>query len=701
MDPLDHSSARDEIGPDSGAHAHTVDAVTAHAGDKGVGAAAEIDDLDAMRKSVEDAAAVSTGLWISYLFMLFYIAIAAGAVTHLDLLLENSVKLPFLGIELPLLAFFFVAPLLFLIVHAYTLVHFVMLGKKSVQFHDSLYAHFPSAQTAAITAAEDERNRQIRTGIRRQLPSNIFVQFLAGPRDVRDTGFGQLLRFIAWITLIFAPVALLLELQVQFLPYHNLRLTWEHRLALLFDIILIWWLWKKILGDGVSLRGWQGWQARSKTVVGAIFSVGVVWISCSLAIIPGEWQEFTAWEPLYQHLFHGAPDPNSHRPASLFSNILVLPHLNVYDILKVDDPQKVAWRPFLLSLRGRDLRGAIFNEAVLERTDARSTQLQGASFGFASLQGSELDDADLQGAYFLNAQLQGASLLDAHLEGAELSGAGLQGAKLEKALLMGADMVGAQLQGANLRGADLRGADLEQASLRGTSFADVNKDATQLQGANFDQATFDVVSLDRALLWRALFSVKSVTSIFGTPVWDPQAQWGPDLYKQLQATLDTVPELNEMSQQSRVAALMRIASLDCATKDPAIATCVVPSPPPPNVSQWQNKVKSATLVRASYDKTLAAVYVDIICSGDGNSLAILRSLANMAMPQAAGGTPKQMGLLESGGEAKGLIETIMSNKCHVSAQLTDSDRATLFAIERFSEQLAGTTTSPQSSTPQK
>ena len=101
--------------------------------------AAKADDLEAMKKAVEDAAAVSGGLWLSYLFVLFYLAVAAGAVTHADLFFENPVKLPFLGIELPLLAFFFLAPLLFLIVHAYTLVHLVMLTDKAKRYHQALY----------------------------------------------------------------------------------------------------------------------------------------------------------------------------------------------------------------------------------------------------------------------------------------------------------------------------------------------------------------------------------------------------------------------------------------------------------------------------------------------------------------------------------------------------------------------------------
>jgi uncharacterized protein YjbI with pentapeptide repeats len=671
MDPLDHVSPGDETPRQGGAHADQV-----HKSQVDDTAAAKADGLDAIRKAVEDAAAVSTGLWISYLFMLFYIAIAAGAVTHLDLLLENPVKLPFLGIELPLLAFFFVTPLLFLIVHAYTLVHFVMLGKKSVQFHEALYAHFPSIQTAPITAAEDERNREIRTGIRGQLPSNIFVQLLAGPKDVRDTSFGRLLRVIAWVTLVFAPVGLLIELQVQFLPFHNLPLTWEHRLAVLLDIILIWWLWKGILGDGGGPRGWRIWQASAKTVAGAVFSVAVLWLSCSLAIVPGEWQAFTGYKPLHEALFHGEPDSNTHRPASLFSNILVLPYLNVYDILKVDDPQKVAWRQNLLSLRGRDLKGAIFDEAFLERTDAQSAQLQGASLNFTRLQGSKLDEARLEGADFSNAQLQGASLLRAQLQGTKLSGAGLQGAKLELASFVGADLANAQLQGANLRNADLRGADFTQANLRGTSFANLDKDITQLQGTKFDMATLDTVSLNGARLWRASFAVNKIANVLGTPVWDGLASWGPASYALLQDSLNLVPE------PQRGVALTRIANIACA-KPPNTPICVVPSPLPDDVVQWQSKVNDVKIDKATYVKALAAVYTDLICSGDANSLSIFRSLVNMGMPQAAGGTPKPMGFLETGSEAKALVQYVMSDKCHISGQLTDSDKATLLEVERF------------------
>ena len=145
-----------------------------------------------MRDAVDQAAAVSGALWLSYIFVFLYLAIAAGAVTHKDLFFENPVKLPFLNVELPLIAFFVLGPALFLIVHWYTLLHFALLAGKVGAFHTELEAqiHYP----------------ETRARLRRQLPSNIFVQFLAGPRDTRDGVFGLMLRLIAWISLIGGPV---------------------------------------------------------------------------------------------------------------------------------------------------------------------------------------------------------------------------------------------------------------------------------------------------------------------------------------------------------------------------------------------------------------------------------------------------------------------------------------------------------------
>jgi hypothetical protein len=95
---------------------------------------------------------------------------AAGAVTHADLFLENPVKLPFLNIDLPLPAFFFLAPILFLSAHGYTLMHLVMLTEKAKDYDQAL-----REQIGADSPTSDK--------LRRQLPSNI-------PANRRKSAFG-------------------------------------------------------------------------------------------------------------------------------------------------------------------------------------------------------------------------------------------------------------------------------------------------------------------------------------------------------------------------------------------------------------------------------------------------------------------------------------------------------------------------------
>jgi hypothetical protein len=140
-------------------------------------------DFDAVRKSVEDAASVSAGIWLSYIFALLYIGIAAGAVTHRDLLLENPVKLPFLNVELPLVAFFVLPSILFIVSHAYALVHYVMLAAKAGVFNNELGKQLGNAPVNS-------------EGLRQQLPSNVFVQLCAGPSEIRKGGLGWLLKAI-------------------------------------------------------------------------------------------------------------------------------------------------------------------------------------------------------------------------------------------------------------------------------------------------------------------------------------------------------------------------------------------------------------------------------------------------------------------------------------------------------------------------
>jgi len=258
--------------------------------------AAKADDLEEIKKSVEDAASVSGGLWLSYLFVLSYIAIAAGAVTHEDLLLIRPVKLPFLNVELPLKAFFALAPFIVLIIHAYALIHFIMLGKKASRFHNELRRQFSDPQREQSATAPDGTHKEIRDKLRRLLPSNIFVQILAGPPELRTGIFGSMLKLIALTTLVVFPILVLLLLQIQFLPFHDVTITNAHRAALFLDIVLLWLLRPPILADlSVESSGRARLFNRAVRdfglVLAGVMSIAAFWFSIVVATIPGEWQE--------------------------------------------------------------------------------------------------------------------------------------------------------------------------------------------------------------------------------------------------------------------------------------------------------------------------------------------------------------------------------------------------------------------------
>jgi uncharacterized protein YjbI with pentapeptide repeats len=465
-------------------------------------------DLEALRTAVVDAANVGTGFWFSYLFVLLYFLIAVGGVTHKTLFFESPVRLPIVGVDLPLTGFFFLGPLLFLIVHAYILLHFVLLADKVGAFHAELLAQI-----------DDE---EVRARLRRQLPSNIFVQFLAGPREVRNGLMGAMLRLIALISLVLAPLALLLFFVVQFLPYHDEAITWWHRIAVVIDFALLWALWPTIAaGNATSMRAAD--LLRPGVIAAAAGSSLALLFVFTIATFPGEWlhrnlyslqlvPQFdgprTVWVTPHEVLFAGNVDMIERRRTSLWSNSLVLPNL--------EQPEKI------FSARGRHLNRAIFISANLAKVDFTAASLDDAIFNGADLTGAkfvceapnlEIFNADkprprsgttekrcafLRRASFQGTRLQNADLTGAELKEAEFRFAHLQGTVLANAKPQKATFNYAQLQGANFYQANLAEAVFDDAKLQGASLKEA-----QLQKASLKNAVLSGAVLDEALLMGA------------------------------------------------------------------------------------------------------------------------------------------------------------------------------------------------------
>src|SRR5262249_15376046 len=261
-------------------------------------------------------------------------------------------------------------------------------------------------------AASDQRY------LRQRLDVFPILQFLAGPSDQR-TGFSRSLRLIAWITLVATPVLILLQAQVTFLPYHQWWIVWLQRVAVLIDLVLIWYFWLHLRSDddpikGASRKAWI-YLGAAVTLCVAIFSIYLAtfpdeWLNehlPELRYVPATWRpdwskkdDWTSLHALHALLFEGAVDPVSSQPSSVFSNRLVLT-----DQSFVVDPEKLDKITVSHFFRGRDLRLAVLNWTDLRKADFTGAQLQGAS----------LEGAQLQGALLLSAQLQRAWLDTAHL----------------------------------------------------------------------------------------------------------------------------------------------------------------------------------------------------------------------------------------------------------------------------------------------
>ena len=412
------------------------------------------------------------------------------------------------------------------------------------------------------------------------------------------------------------------------------------------------------------------------------------------------------WFRTHDLFFAGDVDPTTRRRKSLFSNTLVLPGFNLYEALKVDDPEKLAWRKHIFDFRARNLEQAVLDGADLTKADLTGAQLQGAVLDFAKLEGAPLDDAHLEGASLFGAQLQGASLFEAQLQGASLDQAQLQGASLDQAHIQGASLFGAQLQGASLefaelqgawlRFAQLHGASLEQSQLHGASLEQsqlqgASLSEAQLQGASLYGAKVNATELSGAFLWRtnwgeidpaklgtvrldaALKRWKSVwPKVFGFST--TLGPWDAKAYAALRASMNGIPE-----GQMRDQPLERIKILDCGNPDKNLASCNPAVTPPREVLAWQKKLAAASVDDTAYAKALATELQGLVCTNNANAIYALRGILRKTLYNVER-------LAHTGRLAPALVDFIMSKDCPVSASLTANDNTKLLKIKQDAEQ---------------
>lgn len=524
-------------------------------------AAKEIDpfDVEALEKSLNDSATRVSALWISFLVFGLYLVIAAGTVSKLQLLLQDPIKLPVLNIDLPLVGFFALAPVLFVIFHAYLVIQVLLLGRTAAAYNEAMEA-------SIRTASDNARLRQ-------RLANTLFAQLFAGSPRERTGWLGTLLTAMAWFSLAVAPTFVLLVFQFTFLPFHNGYVTWEHRLLILIELVVVFLVWPLALDPRRELdwkglyRRWYSWAA------GGLFVTGSVW----LLSFPGE-----------SHIGLFSEDRDGPRQCERFPAFLAsidrldLPAVDVVDdekfakIEKARADRKLApdgGEP-IRSFRDRNLSCSDFSHGDLRRVDFTRAYAIGADWSYADLQGATLDyitgrgislartrlqrasmiGAHLEGATFFHADLSGANLADADLRRTEIRFAKLRGSNMPRATLdesrilnadfRGARLAQAQLRCASIRRTDFRGVNFFLAGLQGATFTDAttfdaaNLRSTQLQAARFQEVSFKGARLSAASIWRTETD-SCVDALVSSPDFTPSIEH-PSLQATIESTNDDV-----------------------------------------------------------------------------------------------------------------------------------------------------------------
>jgi uncharacterized protein YjbI with pentapeptide repeats len=434
--------------------------------------------------------------WLAFLLLLTYVVVTLASVSHKALLLNSPVKLPIINADIPLVGFFQYAPLLFLLVYLSLLVQHVILARKYRKFTDAI--------------APYEMETGIEHPLRERVHSYVFSQIAAGPKANLITKF--MMQLIVYVTFSVLPIITLLYFQIKFLPYHDVSVTYWHRIAVILGFAMLILLTPLMQNTGPARRKWdikvgpqaEAWEASGTQVLLVLILLPlVVGFSWLIATVPDEWIDRRL----------GFVAPASVRGGAEEEARLLNPLVRriVYDRLPSDDDK--GWRRWLLSyrvlivedtdlgddedakvvLRERNFRFALLSRSDLHRADLAWADLRAAQL-WKTLAKGKLKDAQLQGAFLKEAQLQGAQMNSAQLQGADLSKAQLQGAELSYANLQGADLSGTKLQGADLSGANLQGANLEGAELQGAKL-----DGAQLQGANLAAAEIWLVNFPHDL----------------------------------------------------------------------------------------------------------------------------------------------------------------------------------------------------------
>ena len=506
--------------------------------------------------SINETAKIARTSLLFFLVVALYLLIIVGTTTDLMLLRGEIVTLPLMEVGVPVVAFYIVAPLIFLLLHINLLLRLSQLTETVSQWTETV-----------------SRWKKNPDGLKGAHNSLVF------PVDFARLLLDGKPRWGLWVVVVtqiyILPIVVLLALQMSFLAYQDSSITFWHQLIVTADLVLLFLFVCFVRGTREKRKVERNYVLKMLfRMWGTVFSAGLVLIfTWAIAVVPNSGQETVG---MNTDNFYSAVDGSQKRPIQQqllaclrqLSACVFADWWEGYPIISYRPVRRflnVAEQPVALTEIPPEIVGALIikkaklkgeeaklkgeeaklkgeeaklkgeeaklkdeeaklkdeeaklkdEEAKLKGEEAKSDSLckyigeldlSRRQLNYALFYGSQfrcvkLEFAELHGANLSEAKLNGADLRLAKLHGANLSEAELHGANLSSAELHGADLSGAELHGANLFNAELHGADLSEAELHGADLYNA-----ELYGADLYNAELHGVGLEEAELYGANLS---------------------------------------------------------------------------------------------------------------------------------------------------------------------------------------------------
>jgi uncharacterized protein YjbI with pentapeptide repeats len=180
--------------------------------------------IDQLVTSVNDVAQLARALFFGLLLVALTVAAIVVGTTD-DAILRNNIDVtPTLGVRLSVSLAHMFAPIILLFLHVNALIQLDLLGQRWIMLD----------QAIAVAGMNKLRKHH-----HARLHGFAVIQHLAEAKEANWTG--RLLRVMTWLTVVGAPLIVLLALQVGFLRYQSTEITIVHKVAVVLDTLVLWW----------------------------------------------------------------------------------------------------------------------------------------------------------------------------------------------------------------------------------------------------------------------------------------------------------------------------------------------------------------------------------------------------------------------------------------------------------------------------